>query len=50
VADRLVVAPVGGWDDEEREKTERAVGWEEKLMRKASFSPILDPIFFLLRP
>jgi hypothetical protein len=34
----------------EREKQmEGGVGWEEKLVGKAGFSPILDAIFFLLR-
>jgi hypothetical protein len=28
---------------------EGGVGWEEKLVGKAGFSPILDAIFFLLR-
>ena len=45
VADKLVVALVGGWDDGERKKTERGVGWEEKLMRKVSFFTNFGPDF-----
>jgi hypothetical protein len=41
VANKLVVAPVGGWNDKERERKETG---------KVGFWPTLDPNFFLLRP